>query len=388
MKRLVDAATRQYKQTHKDRAAMVALRYKLRVAMAVHNGPGRSYTGFLDCLMMSEEQARAIRRGLLLVHSVGGVGTSTFFSHFAPAAEAGGLVLNSGADHDDLKHQDVTGTMLALQRLPAGCRRLSTVVYLLGDPAHAVVSLYRRNYYHTQADKLRHDLRRAKCFPLVTEIRAMPLAEYARSGLDLLALGPHLADWLLNACRAPVRYPTVFADRSSLWRHIDELAAVLQINASLIDASERVAYTHAHEDLEHEQLTEALSQRLTATYEPLRQLYQRMGEFYVLDARSCQQPKARALLQLARNLTYPRATCKRGFNLTALIGTSGGSPRESAREREKKRKQKKKKKKKKRRRKKKEEEEKKKKKKKKKKKRKKKKRKRRRRRRRRERKKG
>ncbi len=62
---------------------------------AASYGQGHTYVGSLDCTTMMSEQLSAVTRGMLLVHSPGGVGTSSFFENMWPVAEAAGLVMVS-----------------------------------------------------------------------------------------------------------------------------------------------------------------------------------------------------------------------------------------------------------------------------------------------------
>ena len=91
----------------------------------------------------------------LLIVSTGGVGTSTLISELMPALEGHGIgiVLNDVNDSDGLKHAWLSEC--TLQRV----RRFgpTAILYVLGEPAAATYSHFRRGWAGAQACKLAKD---------------------------------------------------------------------------------------------------------------------------------------------------------------------------------------------------------------------------------------
>lgn len=236
---------------------------------------------------------------LLLVHSVGGVGTTTFMQDMERPLRDVGLRLNHLNDHDKLKHGQVNGTLKQLcppAEQVVGCpRQLRVVVYLFGEPVHAVMSLFRRDFYAHQLRKLRTRIDRC---PTVTaagtsmamtghELLQLTPSEYADWQLDILGFTQHVADWFLFACRAGSSHTTVFARRDELWRHMPTLASQLGIPLRAIPRRQFEAFAGSHRSEEASMLSAEQLAKLRATYQPLTDLYAAMGDFLIINRTTC-----------------------------------------------------------------------------------------------------
>lgn len=127
------------------------------------------------------------------VVSFGGVGTTfflNFISHF--------FRTNNANDLDGLKH---------LPSPPEGITSKTKIIYMYGNPQHAVTSLFRRNIHHYQHKKLR-----TKTNEEIID-NNMTLQEYAALGVDKFKLRGHFYNWYNYRFDCPVafvKYETIF----------------------------------------------------------------------------------------------------------------------------------------------------------------------------------
>jgi hypothetical protein len=105
-------------------------------------------------------------------------------------------------------------------------------------------------------------------------------------------------------CAAGTDFPVIFARRTTLWQHIDELAEALHIDVSTIPATEREPYTLAksRESL----LTPLELSHLITAYAPISGLFIALGNFLVLNQTTCASPAVRTLLKSLADETYVR----------------------------------------------------------------------------------
>lgn len=172
----------------------------------------------------------------LLVHSYGGVGTSTYMNAMPKSAafQRAKLVMNAGTDEDGLKHGPVIETWELLcfqakataEALSVCNPKVRAVIYFFENPVHAVLSLFRRDFASMQIGKLRPALAACKFVHLqqlgsagsraarrvsVGYLSKMNLEEYANLGLDILGFMDTITDWLLASCDSSMRFQTVTA---------------------------------------------------------------------------------------------------------------------------------------------------------------------------------
>lgn len=236
---------------------------------------------------------------MVLVQSPGGVGTTSFMLDMAEPLKAAGLRLNHVHDHDWLKHSRVKGALTRLCRQAeqaAGCpHQLHTVVYLFGEPVHAVLSLFRRGFFGRQLRKLRNKIDHCQYVtvggtPLHMsglELLNLTPGNYADLQTDILGFSQHLADWFLFACSPGAQHTSIFIRREQLWRHMPALAYYLNISLASMNTRAMLPFTGSHHLLEASLLSPAQLVNLQHTYRPLVDLYATLGEFTVLNQTSC-----------------------------------------------------------------------------------------------------
>jgi len=160
-----------------------------------------------------------------LVVSYGGVGTTSTIRQM----ETAGSMVNNVDDKDGLKHKPWQRTLehVNFLRTLKNCSALAKpelsirrIMYVYGDPVHAVVSLYRRSYVFEQFEKVPRS-------PVNTEEarRRWPtLVDYATAG-DPLGLIDHVFEWERAACN-PDTPPIIFVD-SHLLRNRNNVMSVV-----------------------------------------------------------------------------------------------------------------------------------------------------------------
>lgn len=277
----------------------------------------------------------------VLVHSYGGVGTSTYMNEMprCKAFRKAGLVMNNADDKDGLKHGPVDATWAHLCRARHPARTITrqwtrgrshkcspnvrAVIYFYEEPVHAVLSLYRRDFASSQIGKMRPWLANCRNATLsvgraghgdaprernvsVDFLSIMSAQEYAGLGLDVLGFLDSVTDWLLIGCDLDAPFGTIiFARRSRSWQHVQTLSDILQVDVTDLPQSERKPAppsSHEHEADEHAAITAKQLSRLKATYAPLNNLFAAMGDFLVLNRTTCQQPRVQALTQYVRTV--------------------------------------------------------------------------------------
>jgi hypothetical protein len=230
----------------------------------------------------------ARRRGMVLVHSVGGVGTSRLMARLTKALRGTGQTVNSVVDHDGLKHRPYEETLALLQAHGS----VALALYVYDDPAHAVLSLFRRGYFAAQMHKLTGataDARTERSYSNIT------VEEYAAARQDSLAFEKDFASWLSGACR-PARgpsFPVVFLRRSQLWRHFGKLATLLPIDLAALPAEETTPHQSRHK------YPARVRESLDATYARLHGWYALLGDFvHIPDSYACiSDPQLKVLVQ-------------------------------------------------------------------------------------------
>lgn len=129
----------------------------------------------------------------LVVSSFGGVGTS-FLIRFLSRYKR----VNPANDKGSLKHHYVP---------PTSAHPSQKFIYVFGNPVHATISLFRRNFHRLQSIKIQKASNLNSPIPL-----EMTLEEYASQGVDRFGFRDHFFNWYKADCMNPilfVRYETL-----------------------------------------------------------------------------------------------------------------------------------------------------------------------------------
>ena len=165
------------------------------------------------------------KRPKLLIISAGGIGTTTAISEFHKIPE---LEANCASDSDGMKH-------LPYNRLVAEHAHQLTdvkrILYLWGNPMHAVASLYRRGYQVTQAMKTRSEPFSDGSFGKVASERGVPrtIEAYAASKHDIFQMQKHIESYLTNRNNTGFRPALAFLQMERKTEHLDKLAHFLGV---------------------------------------------------------------------------------------------------------------------------------------------------------------
>ena len=165
------------------------------------------------------------KRPKLLIISAGGIGTTTAISEFHKIPE---LEANCPSDSDGLKH-------LPYNRLVADHAKQLTdvtrILYLWGNPMHAVASLYRRGYQVTQATKTRSEPFPDGSLSRTASERAVPrtIDAYAASKYDVFQMQKHMESYLTNRNDTSFKPGLAFLQMERKTEHFDKLAHFLGV---------------------------------------------------------------------------------------------------------------------------------------------------------------
>lgn len=153
-------------------------------------------------------------RPKVLISSFGGVGTSSFMRELSKLDPP--LAINDVRNRDGLKH-------LPYDRLvvehAADMDSIERILYIYGDPSHAVLSHYRRGFAKEQANETRSEPMKWK-FPPTVE-------RYASTRYDAFQFQRHF-DSFLQQCDRPIAFLRI-AEKTD---HVDGLAAFLSVDRS------------------------------------------------------------------------------------------------------------------------------------------------------------
>merc|ERR1740130_2240955 len=165
------------------------------------------------------------KRPKLLIISAGGIGTTTAISEFHKIPE---LEANCPSDSDGLKH-------LPYNRLVADHAKQLTdvtrILYLWGNPMHAVASLYRRGSQVTQATKTRSEPFPDGSLSRTASERAVPrtIDAYAASKYDVFQMQKHMESYLTNRNDTSFKPGLAFLQMERKTEHFDKLAHFLGV---------------------------------------------------------------------------------------------------------------------------------------------------------------
>ena len=189
----------------------------------------------------------------VVVISCGGTGTTTMMRELA-AVE--GLRLNNDDDREGAIYTDASGHKQrapGMKHLPFGrlmqeyanhsqynLRETRRILYLSGDPLHAVASLYRRHFETVQVTKTRSDPFSDGTFSLAAAQAELPptLEAYAMAEGEPFQMREHFESYLNAAASwtADGDAPKVaFLQMEKKAEHLDRLAAFLGVEQSALD---------------------------------------------------------------------------------------------------------------------------------------------------------
>jgi hypothetical protein len=146
----------------------------------------------------------------LLVCSFGGVGTSFFIKYISQYK-----IVNHVSNEDGLKH---------LAHPPIAKNKNLKVIYIVGNPYNAVISIFRRNHQYTHSKNL------LKYCPNVEPIaKGTNLEEYLDRKVKKLKIRKHILNWINVKDNT---YPIMVIKYEYLWEYIDEILYYLDIPLS------------------------------------------------------------------------------------------------------------------------------------------------------------
>ena len=190
----------------------------------------------------------------LVVISVGGIGTTTMMKELA---QVDGLEMNDDGDKEVNVYHNGTKGMSGMKHLPFGrlvdywsdhLLHAERVLYLWGDPLHAVQSLYRRGYQTIQASKTRSEPFSDGTFSHARASVEVPrtLKAFAAAEGEPFQMLEHFQSYL-NASTAGRKVGgKVFAPKVAFLRmekkaeHLDRLAAFLGVEQPALELLNQV----------------------------------------------------------------------------------------------------------------------------------------------------
>ena len=147
----------------------------------------------------------------VLIVSSGGVGTT-----FLMEAIGKYKLTNCSSNTDGFKHMPIP---------PLSKNKKLKVVYVFGDPIMSSVSLFRRQYHHTQSVVMQKYYQQEYIIPFETS-----LDQYAANRVDGFFFLRHLENWLDTY----PTYPTIFIRYETLYESLEALSVFLDLPGSFI----------------------------------------------------------------------------------------------------------------------------------------------------------
>ena len=185
----------------------------------------------------------------LVVISVGGIGTTTMMKELA---QVDGLEMNDDGDKEVNVYHNGTKGMSGMTHLPVGrlvdywsdhLLHAERVLYLWGDPLHAVQSLYRRGYQTIQASKTRSEPFSDGTFSHARASVEVPrtLKAFAAAEGEPFQMLEHFQSYLNASTAGRTVGGKVFAPKVAFLQmekkaeHLDRLAAFLGVEQPALD---------------------------------------------------------------------------------------------------------------------------------------------------------
>jgi len=148
----------------------------------------------------------------VLIVSAGGVGTTFLLKAIGQYKKT-----NHVSNDDGFKHITIP---------PITSNRNLKVIYVFGNPITATMSLFRRNFHHTQSYKMQQYLPKGYRVKMETS-----LEEYAAKGEDGFYFWRHFNNWWAQY----LVYPTLFLRYETLFEHVNQIANFLELPESFVN---------------------------------------------------------------------------------------------------------------------------------------------------------
>lgn len=142
----------------------------------------------------------------VLIVSAGGVGTTFLMKEIGKYKH-----INNFSNKDGFKHITIP---------PISFNKHLKVIYVFGSPTEACMSLFRRNFHHTQSYKMQQYLPEEDKVEMDTT-----LEEYAARKKDAFFFERHFEHWSDKY----MVYPTLFVKYETLFEHLEEIADFLEL---------------------------------------------------------------------------------------------------------------------------------------------------------------
>lgn len=147
----------------------------------------------------------------VLIVSAGGVGTTFLLKAVGKYKKT-----NHISNEDGFKHLTIP---------PITKNSNLKVIYVFGNPITATMSLFRRDFHHTQSYKMQQYL--PKGYRVAQETN---LEEYAAKGVDGFYFRRHFENWTERY----LVYPTLFLRYETLFDNIEEIAHFLELPRAFV----------------------------------------------------------------------------------------------------------------------------------------------------------
>lgn len=195
----------------------------------------------------------------VLIVSAGGVGTT-----FLLKAIGKHKTTNHISNFDGFKHITIP---------PITRNRNLKVIYVFGNPITATMSLFRRNFHHTQSYKMQQYLPQGYRVAMETSLEG-----YAKKGVDGFYFRRHFDNW----AERYLVYPTLFLKYETLFDNVDEIATFLNLPQKFIaDFPAKKTRNSQVDNLDKTTLTD-----LKKMYGRLETNFEELPDFFVKDGKA------------------------------------------------------------------------------------------------------
>ncbi|WP_234572570.1 sulfotransferase domain-containing protein [Rhodohalobacter sp. 614A] len=149
----------------------------------------------------------------VVVTSYGGAGT-TFFMEFL-------------SQFRTINHLHDTGNLKHTAYPPVSIKPSQKFIYLFGDPIHATISLFNRNFHHLHSIKIQQGSNINSPIP-----ESMTLEEYATEGVDRFGFCNHFYNWYRSTSLNPIlfiRYETLYENLPAIFDFLELPQSALEM---------------------------------------------------------------------------------------------------------------------------------------------------------------
>lgn len=194
----------------------------------------------------------------VLIVSAGGVGTT-----FLLKAIGKYKTTNHISNFDGFKHITIP---------PITRNRNLKVIYVFGNPITATMSLFRRNFHHTQSYKMQQYLPQGYRVAMETS-----LADYAKSGVDGFYFQRHFDNWVERY----LVYPTLFLKYETLFENVEEIRDFLNLPQEFVTNFPAKKMRNSQVD----NLDKTTLVDLKKMYGPLEAEFEKLPDFFVKEGK-------------------------------------------------------------------------------------------------------